>query len=102
MQEILIAVLSSGFLSTALTLLVTHWKGRRRQEGGIHGGVQQLLYDRIKYLCKSHLERGYISVADLEDLERMHKIYHDALKGNGFLDGLMERVRRLPTEVLVV
>lgn len=54
------------------------------------------MYDRIKYLCKAHLDRGYIATNDLEDLERMHKIYHDDLKGNGFLDDLMNNVKKLP------
>ncbi len=66
------------------------------QKHGVTAGVQQLLYDRIKYLCKAHLDRGCIATNDLEDLERMHKIYHDDLKGNGFLDDLMNNVKKLP------
>lgn len=58
-------------------------------------GLQWVLYDRIKYLCKEHISRGYIASNDLEDLERMHKVYHDGLGGNGYLDDLMQAVRRL-------
>lgn len=60
--------------------------------------LQISLFDRIKYIAKSHIERSWISVEDLEDLERMHKVYHDKnkLKGNGFADGLMGKVRELP------
>lgn len=53
-----------------------------------------ILYDRIKYLAKSYLDRGFVTIEDLEDLNRMHSVYHDKdkLNGNGFLNDLMEKV----------
>lgn len=53
-----------------------------------------ILYDRIKYLAKSYIERGFVTVEDLEDLNRMHSVYHDPdkLDGNGFLRELMNTV----------
>ena len=53
-----------------------------------------LLYDRIKYLAKSYIARGYVIVEELEDLNRMHSVYHDSdkLNGNGFLKELMNTV----------
>lgn len=58
-------------------------------------GLQQLLYVQIKALCKEHIAKGYIASNELEDLERMHKVYHDGLNGNGYLDDLMKAVRKL-------
>ena len=60
-----------------------------------------ILYDRIKHLGKSYIARGYITIEELEDLEAMHRVYHDAdkLNGNGFLDELMATVRALPKRV---
>ena len=57
-----------------------------------------ILYDRIKHLGKSYIDRNYITVEELEDLDRMHEVYHDEdkLNGNGFLKELMEAVRALP------
>lgn len=57
-----------------------------------------ILYDRIKHLGKSYIARGYVTVEELEDLGRMHEVYHDPdkLNGNGFLDELMNTVRSLP------
>jgi len=57
-----------------------------------------LLYDRIKHIGKAYIERGYITVEELEDLTLMHSVYHDKdkLNGNGFLDGIMENVHKLP------
>ena len=59
-----------------------------------------ILYDRIKHLAKSYIKRGYITVQEFEDLKRMHKVYHDELGGNGFLDAIMEEVDKLEKRVL--
>lgn len=60
-----------------------------------------ILYDRIKHLGKSYIAKKFITVEELEDLERMHEVYHDEdkLNGNGFLKELMEAVRALPKRV---
>ena len=61
-----------------------------------------LLYDRIKHLAKSYIARGWVTVEELEDLNRMHEVYHDAdkLNGNGFLKELMETANHLTKKVL--
>lgn len=59
-----------------------------------------ILYDRIKHLAKSYIKRGWISVEEYEDLKRMHKVYHDELGGNGFLDDIMKEVNKLEKRVL--
>ncbi len=94
--EIVIAIIGSGALSACISGCFALAQNKASQKHGVSAGVQQLLYDRIKYLCKAHLDRGYIATNELEDLERIHKIYHDDLKGNGFLDDLMSNVKRLP------
>lgn len=59
-----------------------------------------ILYDRIKHLAKSYIQRSWISVEEYEDLKRMHKVYHDELEGNGFLDALMAEVDKIEKRVL--
>jgi hypothetical protein len=93
--EIIIAILSSGALSAAISGIFAYAVAKRKKDDAVTAGVRQLLYDRIKYLCKEHISRGFIASNDLEDLRRMHKIYHDELNGNGFLDDLMNTVSRL-------
>ncbi|MCD7927359.1 MAG: hypothetical protein LUF80_00615 [Oscillospiraceae bacterium] len=95
METIVVAIIGSGALSALISGFFTLVQNRKKKTDGVTNGVQQLLYDRIKYLCKAHLERGRIASNDLDDLERMHKIYHDELNGNGFLDDLMKAVRNL-------
>jgi hypothetical protein len=58
-----------------------------------------ILYDRIKHLAKSYIKRGWITVEEYEDLKRMHKVYHDELNGNGFLDAIMADVDELEKRV---
>lgn len=57
-----------------------------------------ILYNEIKRLGKYYIERKYVTIEELEDLQRMHQVYHDSnmLCGNGFLDGLMSDVNKLP------
>lgn len=58
-----------------------------------------ILYDRIKHLAKAYIKRNYITVEEYEDLKRMHVVYHDNLNGNGFLDAIMDEVRKLEKRV---
>lgn len=58
-----------------------------------------ILYDRIKHLAKAYIRRGWLYMEEYEDLDRMHKVYHDELNGNGFLDEVMSVVRKLEKRV---
>ena len=69
---------------------------RNDKEDDVKTALRMLLYDRIKHLGKAYIQKGEISIENLEDLMQMHKVYHNNLNGNGFLDDLMETVRSLP------
>ena len=98
LQPIIIAIIGSGALTALITNIFNIYRDRKSHEDGIAEGVQLLLYDRIKYLCKGYISLGQIAPDDLEDLSRMWECYHnpDGLNGNGYLDSLMQAVRRLP------
>lgn len=55
-------------------------------------------YSMIKSRCKKYIARGYITSDELEDLIEEHKVYHNELDGNGFLDELMKQAKSLPTK----
>lgn len=97
-KAIIIAIISSGALSTLISGLFNIWQMRKKRRDGVREGIKILLYDRIKHLGKAYIERGYISAEELEDLTTMHEIYHDpdGLNGNGFLDAIMKNVKSLP------
>ena len=57
---------------------------------------KNLLYDRIKYLCRSYISDGEIDFDDRRCLNALHNSYHNGLGGNGDLDALMNQARALP------
>lgn len=95
------AALVSGIFSI-ITLRIQHKMQQETiqnsKDKAIAEGIRILLYDRIKHLANSYIQKGYITTEQLEDLISMHKVYHDKdkLDGNGFLDSLMKQAKRLP------
>ena len=88
---LLVAIISSRVLNTALTYLL----GLRDKRKGIQEASRLLMKDRLRFLCVHYIQQGWIYEDELEDLIAMHACYHDDLKGNGFLDSQMERVKNL-------
>ena len=89
------AALVSGLFSIVL------WKMNRKaakedKADDIKVALRIILYTEIKNLGKQYIERAQITTEELEDIITMHKVYHDNLNGNGFLDKLMEQVISLP------
>lgn len=108
-EPALIAVLSSGavaaLISGIFSIISIRVQNRiqkaaqaTNKNAAIAEGVKFLLYDRIKHLGNSYIQRGYVTSEQLEDLMMMHKVYHDKdkLNGNGFLNSLMSQVKSLP------
>lgn len=98
-MELLIAVLGSSALASVITGIFSLVLNRKKKESGVESGVLVLLYDRIKCLGTMYLQRGSITSDEYEDLLNMHKVYHEDLHGNGFLDNLMSQVAKLPIQV---
>ena len=95
MRDIIIAIIGSGALSAAISAIVAAVNNRERKRHGVSAGTRMILYDRIKFLGKKHIAEGEIEADALEDLIEMHRIYHDELDGNGYLDTLIEQVKHL-------
>ena len=68
----------------------------RKSNDELRAGIRMILYAMIKQRARCYIAAGEITLEDLEDLLAMHAIYHDALHGNGFLDNLMDQVKKLP------
>lgn len=95
-MDIIIAILGSGALSALISGVFTLVKDKKNSTANLTEGVQIVLYDRIKWIGRKYLAEGRVSLEDYEDLCKMHKVYHDSLHGNGFLDNLMDEVGKLP------
>lgn len=116
MSEVAVTILSSGLGAALVTGIfgVIMWRLNRsaaradsaaakktrteEQIGNVVVGLRAIMYKEIKMLGREYLHTGTISTEDLEDLLTMHRIYHDELGGNGFLDSLIEQVKRIPLE----
>ena len=96
---IVVAILTSGAFSAIINAILAARREKRQEETGVSAGVRMLLYDRIKHLGKAYIQRGSVTSDELEDMIARHKIYHDDLAGNGFLDTLMDSVRSLPIKM---
>lgn len=105
--QLLAVILSGGFSAAFVSgfIQLILWKLSRsaakadKAEGNekhIKNTLRLLMYDRIKYLGRCYIDRGFVTTDDLEDLIAMHECYHDDLDGNGFLDNVMAQVKILP------
>lgn len=96
METYIIALLGSGAFSALISGVFMLLTDRHRRESGERKAMRLIMYRSIKQDARSCMERGYIRADELEDLVAYHGCYHDDLGGNGFLDNLMEKVKRLP------
>ena len=92
---ILIAVISSSALSTFISKLMTAKSDKKNEYNALVVAMRQLYYGRIKRHAKAYIAAGQITAEELEDIIEEHRIYHDILGGNGYLDALMAEVKAL-------
>lgn len=65
-----------------------------KSQSNLELGMQAILHDRLKYLCRAYIADGAVKSDDLDDLLKMHESYQ-TLGGNGHLTLLMDKVTRL-------
>lgn len=61
----------------------------------LQAGLREMLYDRIKYLCKKYVSDGKLREEEYKSLNRMWSVYHEDLGGNGYLDSEMGEIEKL-------
>lgn len=57
--------------------------------------ILAMLHNKIYVQCASHLQEGFISIADLDDLDYLFNAYKN-LGGNGTGETLYNKVKALP------
>lgn len=103
MSEIVLAIIGGGVGAAIVSGIfsIVLWKIQRNAQKNddlseIKVAMKALFYRNIKMDAKKYIESGSITSEELEDLIEEHRIYHETLDGNGFLDSLMQTVKRLP------
>lgn len=88
-----------GLITIALTAWVKYLhnqdKVRKAEQEAIKKGIQALLRDRIIEQYNKFMEKGYIPIYAMENVEAMYKQYK-ALDGNGTVKELYEQLQELP------
>ncbi len=88
-----------GLITLALTAWVRHLskqnKIRKAEQEAIKKGIQALLRDGIINQYNKYMEKKYIPIYAMENVEAMYKEYH-ALGGNGTITELYEDLQDLP------
>ena len=92
---IIIAILGSGLLSTIVNQVCNAINRKAEARNGVQQGLRLVLKDRLRFLCIRYIEQDWIYEDELEDLIAMHDCYHSTLQGNGYLDELMARAKKL-------
>ena len=100
-NTIIIAIISSGALSTLISALFSLWQTRRKKADGVRDGVKMILYDRIKFLGKKYIERGYVTTEelDLQTEEEKKALEEKAEELKGFLTFVKETLGDAVKEV---
>ena len=92
---IIVAILGSGLLTTIVNQICNALNRKSDAKSGLNSGMRRILKDGLRNLCMEYIQQGWIYEDELEDVMAMHACYHDMLKGNGYLDELMKRVKSL-------
>lgn len=92
---IIAAVIGSGAFVRLIDIFYNFIKSKKGKLSPLELGLRVLLEERINYLGRLYVAQGFIYADDKDRLERMWKIYHEVLKGNGYLDAIMQEVEKL-------
>lgn len=86
-----INVVSGG----VITLLITMYRAKKKENDALKAGVQALLRDRIIQAYNHYVQdRGWIPIYAKESIDACYKSY-EALGDNGVIDNLMQQLNEL-------
>lgn len=80
----------TGLLSAMVIKLQMRWKATEK-------GVQALLRNEIIKTYNHYMDKGYLPIHECDNVMHMFEQY-EKLGGNGTVPGLVEKLKRLPTE----
>ena len=94
MIEIILAVVASGGFWTLLQTIIANRQKKKSAESRLLLGIA---FDRLIERAERHIEDGFISTDDYNDLIKyLYQPYKD-MGGDGTVERLMLKVKALPT-----
>ena len=86
-----INVVSGG----VITLLITMYRAKKKENDALKAGVQALLRDRIIQAYNHYVQdKGWIPIYAKESIDACYRSY-EALGDNGVIDNLMQQINEL-------
>ena len=94
----IVSIVIAVFASTGFWAFITERMNRKDTKQSAEGKMLKGLgHDRICYLAKEYIDRGFITSEEYENLyEYLYKPYME-LGGNGTAEKLVSEVNQLPT-----
>lgn len=91
-------------IQTAVTIILTSMMGyitvalNRRSvlKNATADAVKILLRKEMREAYNSAIQKGYVTLDDIEEMEEIYRIYHYELSGNGTGTQIYERFKTLP------
>lgn len=78
-----------------ITLLITMYRQKKKQNDALKAGLQALLRDRIIQAYNHYVQdKGWIPIYAKESIDACYKSY-EALGDNGVIDNLMQQINEL-------
>lgn len=80
---------------SVITLLITMYRQKKKENDALKAGLQALLRDRIIQAYNHYVQdKGWIPIYAKESIDACYRSY-EALGDNGVIDNLMEQINEL-------
>lgn len=98
MSDIIISLLCGVLTSSGLWALILRFIDRRTNQAKM---ILGLGHDKIIYLGKEYIKRGWITADEYENLHDYLYIPYKNMGGNGSAERIMEEVKKLPIKATI-
>lgn len=98
MNDIVLAVLGSGVISTIISCLFQYLNDRKSKQTQLEEGMSLLLLSSLKRDGKELLAQGEMTKNEYESFNATYKAYK-ALGGDGWADGIKAKVDALERDL---
>lgn len=93
-KELIIAVLSSGVLSTLISCIFQLWNNRKKKLGKLEEGMRLLLLSDVRAMGKKLIDQGSVTREEYAVFNASYDAYKE-LGGDGWADGVKSNVDML-------